>query len=301
MQTVVYADVLVAVNIFITYILLVSVRVITKNGTKKYGVLIASLIGGFSSLIIFCENLPISVSIFYKIAVGVLVTVFAFHPENKKIFFKVLSTFLLVSFLFGGIMYFFEITFSPNKVFFINGTVYFDISVLFLVSATLIIYGLLVLFDYFFKKKTVEKTTFTATIFFRDEEVTVKALYDTGNFLTDGLEGKPVNIAFIDSIAALFTFNEIKFLKFGKITDEVPETLKKYLRVIPCSAVTGETVLFAIVPEKIIIKNDKFQYITDFSVLAVTNKNTADGEFNCILNSDIFERGKTINVEKIKK
>ena len=56
MSTVIYLDVLVAVNIFVTYILLVCTRVVLKTDTKKYGVLVASVLGGASSLIIFWES-----------------------------------------------------------------------------------------------------------------------------------------------------------------------------------------------------------------------------------------------------
>ena len=67
-----------------------------------------------------------------------------------------------MNFLFGGVMYFVELTFNPSNIFYMNGTVYFDISVLFLVSMTLICYGLLLVFDFFLKKRTSEKTLYKA-------------------------------------------------------------------------------------------------------------------------------------------
>jgi uncharacterized repeat protein (TIGR02543 family) len=188
MATVIYLDVLVAVNIFVTYILLVCTRVVAKLQTKKWGVVISTIIGGASSLIIFWEEMPIALSIVYKILIGIIISYSAFVPNNRKLFFKTTLAFFLVNFIFGGVMYFIEITLNINNILYINGTVYFDISVLFLVSMTLICYGLLLVGDYFLRKRASENTIYEVLLHFRNECVTLKALYDTGNHLTDGLD-----------------------------------------------------------------------------------------------------------------
>ena len=45
MKTVVYVDVLIAVNILVTYIMIVCSRVILKSDTHKWGVLLAVFLG----------------------------------------------------------------------------------------------------------------------------------------------------------------------------------------------------------------------------------------------------------------
>ena len=92
MVTVIYLDVLLAVNIFVTYILLVCTRVILKNDTNKYGLLIASLLGGATSLIIFWENMPLILSVIYKLFAGVFISTSAFLPKTKKMLFKEFET-----------------------------------------------------------------------------------------------------------------------------------------------------------------------------------------------------------------
>ena len=88
----------------------------------------------------------------------------------------------------------------------------------------------------------------------------------------------------------------------GNLTDsEVPEGLKNILRIIPCSSVSGATVLKGFVPEKIIIKNSKTKFETEHVIVAVTNGDLMNGEYNCILNSAIFERGKVLNDTKVNK
>ncbi len=301
MVTVIYLDVLLAVNIFVTYFLLVCTRVILKNDTNKYGLLIASLLGGASSLIIFWENMPLVLSVVYKLIVGVVISASAFLPKTKKMLFKTSVAFFFVNFLFGGVMYFVEITFNMSNVIYMNGTVYFDISVVFLVAMTLICYGLLLIADYILKRRASENTLYDVELYFRNKKVILKALYDTGNHLTDGLVGKPVVVAELNALASFFDLSELQYLKQSFSTAEVPQSLEKILRIIPCGSVVGETVLKGFAPEKIIIKNSKIEFETTYLIVAVANSELSNGEYNCILNSAIFERGKKLNDAKVNK
>ena len=301
MKTVVYVDVLVAVNILVTYIMLVCTRVVVKTDTNKWGVVLATFFGGISSLVIFWESMPLVLSVIFKMAGVIIISFSAFLPKNKKQFLKTTLAFLFVNILFGGLLYFVELTFNPSNIFYINGTVYFDISVLFLVSMTLICYGLLLVFDFFLRKRSSEKTLYKATIYFRDKSVTLNALYDTGNHLTDGIEGKPVIVTELNSIKDFFSRSEIEYFKSDSIVSEVPETLKSIVRIVPCSSINGNSLLKAFVAEEMIIESDTFKFKTDFFVVAVTNNALSLGEYNCLLNSDIFERGTKINEDKVFK
>ena len=299
MKTVIYVDVLVAVNILVTYILIVCTRVIIKNDTHKWGVVLAVFFGGVSSLVIFWESMPLVLSVLFKIMGVVIISCSAFLPKDKKQFIKTTLAFLFVNFLFGGLLYFVELSFKPSNIFYINGTVYFDISVLFLVSMTLICYGLLLLFDFFIRKRASEKTIYKVTFNFRNKSVTLNALYDTGNHLTDGIEGKPVVIVTLNSIKEFFSLAEMEYLKNDSITTDVPETLKNIVRIVPCSSINGSSLLKAFVAEEMIIENEPFKFKTNFFVVAVTNNSLSLGEYNCLLNSAIFERGTKINENKV--
>ena len=299
MKTVIYVDVLVAVNILVTYILIVCTRVIVKSDTHKWGVVLAVFFGGVSSLVIFFESMSLVLSVLFKIIGVVIISFSAFLPKDKKQFIKTTLAFLFVNFLFGGLLYFVELSFNPSNIFYMNGTVYFDISVLFLVSMTLICYGLLLLFDFFIRKRASEKTIYKVTFNFRNKSVTLNALYDTGNHLTDGIEGKPVVIVTLNSIKDFFSIPEIEYLKNDSITTDVPETLKNIVRIVPCSSINGSSLLKAFVAEEMIIENETFKFKTNFFVVAVTNNSLSLGEYNCLLNSAIFERGTKINENKV--
>lgn len=284
----VYADVLVGVNIIITYIIIVSVRLICKRATNKWGVGIASLIGGFSSLIIFYEDIPLLASVIYKLLVAGLITGVGFLPRSIKGFLKVFFTFFAISFLFGGIMYAIEITFNPKNILYMNGTVYFDMSVTYLVGSVLLIYGAFTVVNFLLTKHAVKDKIYEVKISFRNTEVILRGFADTGNNLKYGVSARPVIIGEISALAPLFSFEELKVLKSG-MYENIPDTLVGKLHLVPCETVSGDSFLPAVIPEKVEIKSGNKKTDSLKFCLALSNKRLSDGEYNVILHSSIID------------
>lgn len=286
-----YADVLVSVNVLITYIFIVCTRVICKMATNKFLVAIGSFIGGFSSLIIFLDVKYQVLSFFIKLLTAAVIVAVSFLPRSIRGFIKLYSGFFTVSVIFGGVMYFLEITINPEKIMYFNGTVYFDMSLAYLVGSVLVIYGLFLLVQYFLDKKVSSENLCEVKIFFRNSAVSLLSIIDTGNNLTDGLTGRPVVVAELSAVAPLFDFSELDFLKKGNY-ENIPKALKKYIRVVPCGAVTGEGILLGFIPEKIEVKTKTRVYINDYCVIAVLNKQLSEGEYKALLNEKILQNSR---------
>lgn len=284
---IIYADVLIALNILLTYILIVASRVLCKLPTNKWAVLVASVVGGFTSLVIFYENVSVLFSCFYKIITGVIIVGIAFLPKSKKTFLKALIAFLGVSLLFGGVMYALEITLHPQKIMLYNGIVYFDMSITYLVSAVLVIYGAFVVADYYLTKHISKGGKCQLEVVNNNKSVTMTALIDTGNTLTDGLTGRPVIVAELLSLTPLFSREEVMFFKSGAFQD-IPESLNKSFRLVPCRTVSGESLLKAFVPEMVKIKNGKNCCVLEFCTVALVNKELSQGEYRALVNKNIF-------------
>ena len=286
-----YADVLVSVNVLITYIFIVCTRVICKMATNKFLVAIGSFIGGFSSLIIFFDVKYQVLSFFIKLLTAAVIVAVSFLPRSIRGFIKLYSGFFTVSVIFGGVMYFLEITINPEKIMYYNGTVYFDMSLAYLVGSVLVIYGLFLLVQYFLDKKVSSENLCEVKIFFRNSAVSLLSIIDTGNNLTDGLTGRPVVVAELSAVAPLFDFSELDFLKKGNY-ENIPEALKKYIRMVPCGAVTGDGLLLAFIPEKVEVKTKTRVYINDYCVIAVLNKQLSEGEYKALLNEKILQNSR---------
>lgn len=287
-MTEVYADVLVALNILFTYIFLVATRVVCKVPTNKWGVAVASAVGGFSSLIIFVGEVNIVFSVIYRILTALIITVLAFLPRRPKNAFKIIICFSCISFLFGGIMFAVEILFNPENIYFINGTVYFDMSITYLVISVTVIYGVFLGCNYLFERKTVSSDIYNVKIFFRNTYVILRGVIDTGNNLKDGIMSRPVIVAQLDSLKSLFTDEEIKYLRRGDL-ENIPLSLETKIHLVPCKTVSGKKILPAIIPQKIEIFNNRKIANTDFVTVAIINENIAEGEYNALLYKEITE------------
>lgn len=298
-KTVIYADVLVAVNIYVTYFLLVGVRVLLKTNTKGIFTAISAVVGGFSSLFVLLDCNGIFINIAYRLFVGAAVTAIAFLPQSFLRFLKIYGVFFCVSFVFGGVMLLFECIFHPKGMVFINGTVYFDVSVLFIAVMSVVCYGVVLLFEKLLKKRAAQKTLYTVTVLFRGKSARFTALYDTGNALTDGIEGRPVVVVERRFLKQLFCDGEYEFFKNGDFTEVPPEALGKYIRLVAGKSVCGSSLFWAFLPEGMYISDGKSTCFTDFVTVAVTNTDFSGGEYGALLNCDIFERSKITNEIKI--
>ena len=287
----VYADVLVALNILLTYILIVAARAFCRAPTNKWAVLIASVIGGACSLVIFYEKGGAVFSVAYKLVTASVITLVAFMPKSFRSFIKEFLAFFGVSLLFGGGVLALEITLHPKNIFFYNGTVYFDMSIAYLVASVLVIYGIFLLADYLIKRHNTKGGKCLLEITYNKTSVSMTALVDTGNSLTDGMTGRPVIIAELSAVAPLLSREELMFFKSDDI-ENVPESLSKSFRLIPCKTVTGDSLLKAFIPDLIKIKEVEGSYENSFCAVALTEKELSQGSYNALLNTAIFENVK---------
>ncbi len=278
----VYVDVLVSLNILLTYLFLVCTRVFLKTPTSKTGIAFASLLGGLSSLIIYLDFINTGLSLIIKAAVGSLIVLSAFLPKSLRQFFKLFLAFFSITFLFGGAMFALELTLHPKKILYLNGTVYFDMDIKYLVGCVLVIYGIFLLFDFILGKINQSKEIFGVTLLFRNTELNLKGFIDTGNALQDGITGRLVAVGELKSLSPFFTYEEIQFFK-NNTFDFIPETLKGEIRFIPCKTVGESMLLPAFMPDITKINGEKIPKIC----VAITNKNLSDGEYNILLNQNM--------------
>lgn len=285
---VIYADVLVCINVLITYIFLVCVRVFTNIPTGKIGVAVSSLLGGVSALVIFLGDMGLLFSVGYKFATAAVIVAVAFLPRRLKTFLKVFLAFFGVSFLFGGVIYFLQFTDPSHKLLLYNGTVYFDMSIKYLVAVVFIIYGVFLAFDYFLSRHAAKNHIYTVSVTFRDVTVKLRGMVDTGNSLKDGISGNPVFVAELSSVLPLFSYTEIDFIK-GDFTGDAVTALQNKFRIIPCNTVNGGGLLAGFVPNKVTVEMNKKICHIPKAVIAVTTENLSDGEYDILLNKSIYD------------
>ncbi len=282
----VYADVLTALNILITYITLVVSRLVLKTATNKYAVTVASLIGGLFSLVIFFDIQSVLFSVFYK-AVGALIIVcVAFLPKSIKMFFSCYGVFFGVTFLLGGAMLALSLI-NPENVLYINGTVYFNMSLSYLVGSILSVYGVFVLVNYLLSKRALKNELCRVKIEYNKNIIELPGFIDTGNCLTEASSGRGVFVAELSAILPIFNFEEREFFKKENY-EKIPQSLYKKIRLVPLKTVSGGGVLTAFLPDRVdvITKNGVFENV--YCLVGVTDEKISNGEYRVILNNKVL-------------
>lgn len=295
MNTVIYADILIVINILVNYVLLRASAAVAKLECKPFRLLAASSMGGVFSLFIFVEGLHWVVSAIIKIIYALLCVLVAFNPKNAKVYMKSCVAFLLSNFAFAGIMLAGCVMLFPNMLIYKNGIVYFDIDIFTLAVASLICYALVTVFTRISAAKAPQNTIFDVVIFYGEKNVKGKALFDTGNGLRDSFSGRPVIIA------------ERRFLQELLGVGFSCSTLKNF-RMIPYSTIKGGGALESFLADKVVVESANKRTEVNDIYIAVTDKKIISGSYSVLLSTPFFElaennfiKGKDNNEKQFKK
>ena len=284
----VYVDVLIAINIFVNYFLLLCVKKMLKLNVMRYRIFLGALAGGIYSLVIFLPEIPNILTALMNLTASLIIVLISFKPDKPKPLLKVFLTFFGVNFAFAGVMLALWLLFKPRGMIYQNCIVYFNIDIKVLIISTVVSYFVLTMIFKFSKRSAPDNKIYSVTLFNNSKTVTVNALLDTGNTLRDCFTGKPVIIAEKSVISKLFDKNVLKFFESGEIPDCEG---KNRLRLIPVNTVSDKGALRASVIDRLTV-NEK--NITVKNVLLSQSKTDfSNGEYSVLLNNEIInEREK---------
>ena len=275
---VIYADVLVIVNLYINYILLRLCAKVARRDAKSVRVFFASLLGGIYSLIILIDTIPEWVITVTKLAVGIVMLLLAFGFGNKRAFLRLIGAFLLVDIAFAGLMLALWLIFSPRSMVYCCGIVYFNINTLTLLILTVICYIITTAVTKLIAFKAPKNNVYTLTVHFGSHEFIGKAFLDSGNTLTEPFSGYPVII--IDPA--------MKDADGVTIFERFEES-EKLSRIIPCSTIGKTTELTAFRPDLVKISGLESTFETDKVYLAMSKSKILNGDYSALLAAKLFE------------
>ncbi len=266
---------LIIINLIVNYLLLRASAAITGYCFRTWRILIASFAGGIFSLVVFIKNIPLPLNVFIKILMFAVMVLTAFGSKNVKSFLKCSASFALVNFSFAGIMLAISTFILPSSTAYINGVVYFDISLLNLTVCAIICYCILSLGAKLTKSKVPQKSIYEIKIHYESKSAEGMALFDSGNTLCDCFSGRPVIIA------------EKEFIK--NICQDKELTSLKNFRLIPYSTINNSGALPSFMAEKTEIRiKGKWVEAKDIYI-AVTDKKIISGSYSALFGVPYFE------------
>ena len=211
----IYIDLFFLFNAIMDIIIITSVSILLKRNTTYKRILISSLLGGISSLMLFTS---INRLLLELITIILMITI-AFKYKNIRYFLtNILYTYIL-SILLGGLIYLF------------NSKVTLNIYLNYLV---IIILSIEVMTLYIKESKKIKNTYnnyYKVDIYFKDKEkISLIGFLDTGNNLYDPYKKRPIILV------------DKKYQKEDKFI------------LVPYHTINGEGLLKCIKPEKVYIE-----------------------------------------------
>ncbi|MFW5976373.1 MAG: sigma-E processing peptidase SpoIIGA [Bacillota bacterium] len=273
---VVYADILFFNNTLMTFAILWAVSKILELKVSYWRLLLGAVIGTiYSFLILYIQfrdwyyfyNFLLHISL--NIITAYLMIYFAFGKLSLKIFIKAIGYLYLVSFIVIG---------TILSLFYIYGIQPFqvenDIIIILAILIVLIIgkIGWGIFHNYI----TPEELYISLKIIINDNYVNLIGLIDTGNQLSDPLNGFPVLIVNVDHLNSIFPGEISKhFKEMNKIN--IIELFARYdwedrIRILPYSDIGQEHgILLGIRPDKVILEYQKDIIETEKVILGITD------------------------------
>ena len=120
----VYIDVLITVNIFIDFFIILCTKKFLHLGTSYRRMIIGSLLGGVFSLAALLPELPFGINIIFDIASAAGIVLSVFGKCSLKNYIKRVAVYFFISFSFCGIMIFIYTAFKPKGLEIYNDTVF---------------------------------------------------------------------------------------------------------------------------------------------------------------------------------
>lgn len=287
MQQVIYVDVLIFLNTIITFIILLSTVEISGVSPKSVRLLAGSLLGGIYSLIILAPEMNMFLVFAARIAMSVSIISITFSVHKIKKFLRCLASFVGISFVFAGIVYFFESFSSSSFLQMNNSIVYFDVSFFSLVVMCSIVFLVIRILNKRLFVKTQADLIYELEIVFNEKTIRTNALYDSGNCVQDVYTGKPVIIVNANAIKDLFdekTFNSL-FVDFSDDGNAISDIR---LRFLPVKSISSSTLLPAFTAQKIIISDENIKKEVFSPCIAVTHDELGENSYKALINQSIF-------------
>lgn len=252
---VIYLDVLILINLYVTYFQILAVSAFTHRKTVWYRKLSASGIGAVASLSIFIPQEMVLTLTLLKIFLCALIAFVAFGYTGFRAYAVSVLFLMLVSFVFSGLMLCVWLFAAPMKMLFINGTVYFGIDTMTIILSTCAAYGVVRIIRYILDKNGKTDGKYTVIIKNNGRECRLSALADSGNGMVDCFSGLPVIVCRRDMCADVSP-PAIEMIENNSDISDIGTQMIKGIRIMPFSTVGKGGLICMFKAESVVIDDE---------------------------------------------
>ena len=286
MKQTIYIDILIAVNLFINYILLLLTAKFLSLKWKSIRLVFGEILSGIYSLYILFPETNLFLSILVKLIMSITIVWCVFGFKSLKSFIKITLCFYAINFLFSGMMLGLWILFRPSSMEMNNGVVYFNISPLVLIASTIVSYFIIEIFYRIIGKNHIKNSFYEIKINIEDSPVKLRAKVDTGNILREPFSNLPVIIVRKSTAEKIIPPKLLGLLdNYYQNTNNISSYEVKYsIRMVPFKTVAGSGVLPAFKLKNIINPEG----ILKKAYIAICPDGTLSEEIGALINPELI-------------
>lgn len=251
----IYLDLVMILNFFFDFILLLSVSVLLKRKVNIKRIIYASFIGGLSILFLFININSLTLFLF-KVIISIIMILISFGYRNIKYTLTNLGYLYVVSIFLGGSLYLINMQLSYKHkgiIFYHSG---FSINIL-----LIIILAPLIIYLYIKQEKKLKNNYsnyYNVRIYLNDSYIDAIGYMDTGNNLVDPITKKRVIL--LDKRKILFDIKEFM--------------------LVPLFTVSGNDLVKCIKTNKVVVNHKEYKNV----LLGIIDDINLDG-IDVILNN----------------
>lgn len=260
---VIYLDVLLALNLFIDFLLLSAAARILRIPGRTGRRVLGALLGAACACLVFLPPLPAPLTWLIKLGSAALIVRVAFPWHGPAAFAKQAGVFVLLSAVFGGVAYALWFFAAPEGFYVVNGVVYYNVSPLMLTALTVVSYAAVSVWDRITRKSAPAGHEYRLLIEGDAGSVVVRALYDSGNGLREPFSGKPVAVvqrsallpalspAMAQALSSALTRCAVPAMAGTAAAGDAAGTPLPPVRLVPYRTVGGDGLLPAFCPKRL--------------------------------------------------
>ena len=243
MRTVIYLDILLAVNFILDFFLLLATGKLCGALAGRWRVVAASAAASLFSLVLLLPPLPMMIQLAIKVLGSAIPVFIGFQRGSLRQTAKRVFWFFLLNLLLAGAVFFWCIALSPTGIEQNNLAVYFNLSPITLILSVLAVYLSLCLLELIFGRPGAPPRV-SLELQLGGGWVKTSAMLDTGLSIRDPLTG---------TSCLLLSYPQVRLQLAGSLRQELDDYFDgktpayhsggRTLRLIPCRTAAGQELL----------------------------------------------------------
>ncbi len=294
----IYMDILVALNWFLDYLLLCGTARLMHIPCRRGRRVWAALVGALLAALLVLPMLPAWVTAPLRLIAALPVIWLAFGRCNLVRMLSRAAVFFLLSTALAGVVLLVYTFAAPQGLRVINGIVYYDVSPWMLALLTAVGYGGLCLWERINRHRHIGQV-FAVEVTSDGGTSTLRALYDSGNHLTEQFSGAPVIVASRRAVWPILSMEQQRWVTAFNDRGMPQHTAGRW-RLIPYRSVGGMGLLPAFCPQKMWVMNGKQKREITGAYIAICD-DLNRGEYTALIGTAVAcvlsEKGEAIKYE----